>query len=159
MMQFPTIRLSNDQIVVPFSGSHLMSLDLRPFEMEYVETIPNYYDYVVDNALTGFSWTFICQGRPVAVFGVRPLWSTNFEMWMIPGEGIERNAIAVLRGARRLLDSVIEEFGLLRLQITVRCENEVAFKFAKRLGFKIESTMRYFGPEGADYYLMTRINK
>jgi len=151
--------MSNDQMIVPFLPNHLHSLELKPFELEYVEHIPDYHEYVAENALRGFSWTGICQGRPVAVFGVRPLWSTNFEAWMVPGEGIERNAIAVLRGARHILDSVIVEFGLLRLQITVRCENEVAFRFAKRLGFKVESKMLRFGPEGADYYLMTRITE
>jgi len=159
MMQLPTIRMSNDQILVPFNPKHVYSIELKPFEVEYVENIPNYYECVIDNAMPGFSWTFICQGRPTAIFGVRPLWSTNFEMWMIPGEGIEKNAIAVLRGARHIIDGIVAEFDVLRLQITVRCENEIAYKFAKRLGFKVESVMRYFGPEGADYYLMTRITE
>ena len=88
MMQLPTIRMSNDQILVPFNPKHVYSIELKPFEVEYVENIPNYYEYVIDNAMPGFSWTFICKGRPTAIFGVRPLWSTNFEMWMIPGEGI-----------------------------------------------------------------------
>jgi hypothetical protein len=35
-------------------------------------------------------------------------------------------------------------------------ENDTAFKFAKALRFEVESVMRKFGPEGADYYMMTR---
>ena len=159
MIQLPTLRLANNLVIVPFSQNHLLSMELRPFEKEYVETIPDYYEYIGENAMPGFSWTAMSYRRPIAVFGVRPLWSTNFEAWLIPGEGIENNAISVLRGARHILDSIFTEFDLMRLQITVRCENEIAFKFAKRLRFDVESVMRKFGPEGADYYLMTRIKE
>ena len=36
MMQLPTIRMSNDQILVPFNPNHLCSIELKPFEVEYV---------------------------------------------------------------------------------------------------------------------------
>jgi len=32
----------------------------------------------------------------------------------------------------------------------------IAYRFAKSLGFKVECEMKEYGPEGADYYLMSR---
>lgn len=77
---------------------------------------------------------------------------------MLPGAGIEDNSISVVRGARKLLDNVIQEYDIVRLQIAVRTSNDTAYKFAKALYFEDEAIMRKYGPEGADYHLMARFS-
>jgi hypothetical protein len=75
---------------------------------------------------------------------------------MIPSKDIHKNAILLVRGAKATTDTAINNYEIKRLQIIVRVENDVALRFAKSLGFSVESVMTKFGPEGADYYMMVR---
>lgn len=102
------------------------------------------------------SWTVVGRGRPVCCFGLWQLWDGVAEAWMLPDEEIDKYAISVTRGARRVLDKAIQDIGIRRLQIAVRVQNDTAYKFAEALYFKTECVMKHYGPEGADYYLMAR---
>ena len=156
LIQLPDVKLSPDQHIVPLRYEHLTRLKLKEHEQEYARSIPNYIDYVWDNSVDGSSWAGIWRGRVVAAFGMRFYWQGVAEAWMLPGEGIEHNAISLVKGARSLFDIAIERNEIRRLQIAVKVENDTAYKFAKAVGFGVESVMRKFGPEGSDYYLMTR---
>jgi hypothetical protein len=156
MLQLATINLAPDKQIVPFQPNHLYSLELKDYELEYVSNIPNYDQYIIQNADPLLTWTAVVRGKIILIFGVRPFWPHVYEAWMLPGAGIEDNAIAVVRGARKILTNVMQEYDMMRLQIAVRVSNDTAYKFAKSLYFKEEAIMRQFGPEGADYYLMTR---
>ena len=156
LIQLPDVKLSPDQHIVPLKYEHLTRLRLKEHEQEYARSIPRYIDYVWDNAVDGYSWAGIARGRVIAAFGLRFYWEGVAEAWMLPGEGIEKNAISVVRATRHLFDIAIEENRLRRVQIAVKVENDTAYKFAKAVGFGVESVMRKFGPEGSDYYLMAR---
>ncbi len=157
MVQLPEFRMSADEQLVPLSYDHLQRLQPTDDTIEYMKYIPNYLDYIWDNSIDGWSWAGIGRGKIAAVFGIRMIWDGLAEMWMVPGASINRHAISLVRGARAVTDSTLRDYGVRRLQIVVKVENDTAFKFAKALRFEVESVMRKFGPEGADYYLMTRL--
>ncbi len=158
MIQIARIKTSAQQQIVPFQPNHLNLIDFRKHELDNIENIPDYLAYVINNSIDDLTWTGIAKGKVICIFGIRPMWTGVAEAWLLTGHGIEQNAISLVRGARILLSDSIEEFGLKRLQIAVRVSNETAFKFAQALHFKVESKMKKFGPEGEDYYLMTRIS-
>jgi len=156
LIQIPKIRMSPDESIVSLRHDHLMKIDYNEDTKEYIKNIPNYIDYLWANAEAGSSWAGIGRGKVVAAFGIKPIWNGLAEMWMIPGTDIGRHTISIVRGAKVLTDSAIRDYDLKRLQIAVRVENDTAFRFAKSLGFGVESIMKRFGPEGADYYMMAR---
>jgi len=158
MLRLATVRMSPDKQIVPFQPNHLDRIELKGFELDYVRTIPNYKDYIIYNAEHDLTWTGISRGKVILIFGIRPLWPRVAEAWMMPGKGIEDNAVSVLRGARQVLDNVIEDYDMMRLHIAVRVQNETAYKFAKALYFEEEAVMKRYGPEMADYYLMARLS-
>jgi hypothetical protein len=43
------------------------------------------------------------------------------------------------------------------LQLNVRCSDQRAFRWAKAIGFEPEAKMRRYGPDGSDFYLMSRV--
>jgi hypothetical protein len=143
--------------LIPFRPEHLLRMELKGDELIYLELIPEYHRYIIEMAVPDFSWTVVRDGSPVAVFGVRPMWPGVAEVWMLPGVGIEKNAIALVRGARHIFAQIEQEYGVRRLQIAVRKSNYTAYKFARSVYFEQESLMSQFGPEGEDYYMMTRI--
>jgi len=157
MIQIAKIKTSAQQQIVPFQPNHLNLIDFREDELNHIEHIPDYLNYIVDNAIVDYSWTAIAQGKVICIFGIRYMWSGVAEAWLLTGHGIEKNSISLVKGARVLLDETIEEMQIRRLQIAVKSTNKTAYNFAKFLYFNVEGVMKKFGPDGEDYYLMTRI--
>ena len=159
MITFPDVKLSKGQHIVPYRPEHLLDLDLRDYEKDnYKGHIEEYLEYVDINTVDGLTWSGIGYGKVVVIFGFRPMWRAVGEVWLLPGHGIERHAISVLRGARKILSNVIHDFELKRLQIAVSTRNDTAYRFAKSLYFEEEAVMSNYGPEGADYKLMVRLS-
>lgn len=156
LIQIPEFRMSNGEHIVALTYDHLTRIQYNEDTKEYMKHIPNYVHYIWDNAVVGSSWTAICKGKVIAVFGIRYIWNGLAEMWMVPSKDIHKYAISLVRGARALTDTAIHDNEIKRLQIVVKVENDVALRFAKSLGFGVESVMTKFGPEGADYYMMVR---
>tara|TARA_S200002703_G_scaffold137364_1_gene127115 strand:- start:305 stop:790 length:486 start_codon:yes stop_codon:yes gene_type:complete len=160
MTMFNNISLSKGQHVIPYRPEHLLEIDLRDYEKEnYAGNIKDYLEYVDDNAWPDLTWTGVGAGKVVLIFGFRPMWKGCGEGWILPGYGLEKHAISLLRNGRFLLTSIMEDYELNRLQIAVSVRNETAYKFAKAMYFNEEVVMPKFGPEGSDYYLMSRLSE
>jgi|TARA_R110000822_G_C15260312_1_gene488165 hypothetical protein len=156
LVQLPQVRMGHDEHIVPLTYDHLTRIKLKKENSDFVDVIPNYIDYVWDHAAVGTSWAGIGRGKVIAAFGIRPFWDGVSEMWLIPGQEIDRHAISVIRAARQLSDAAIGDYSIKRLQMCVNVNNDTAFRFAKALRFEVESVMRKYGPDGADYYMMVR---
>lgn len=150
--------LGPGQSLIPFRPEHLLRMEMKGDALEYLEFIPDYQQYIIAMAVPDFSWTLVRDGKPICIFGLRPMWPGVGEVWMLPGIGIEENAIALVKGGRHIFAQIEYEYQIRRLQIAVRKSNYTAYKFARVLYFKVESLMSQFGPEGDDYYMMTRIS-
>lgn len=157
LIQLPEFRMSSDEQIVALSYNHLARMHMGGDSQDYMKIIPDYVDYIWDNSEDGMSWAATSRGNVLLVFGLRMPWDGLAELWMIPGDNIKSHAISLVRGAKAVTDTALDNFNLRRLQISVKVGNDTAFKFAKALRFEVESVMRKFGPEGADYYLMTRL--
>ncbi len=108
-----------------------------------------------------FARTMLIDEKPVAIFGVSPLWKGCAQAWSY----IENEEIAGDFGATRyLLDlskeliSVSQELlALHRLQMSVQAAFEPAIRFAEHLGFSREARMARYGPDGEDHYLYAKV--
>lgn len=159
MISFPDAKLSASQHIVPYRPEHLLQIELRDYEAQnYKGHIEEYLEYVDMNVVEGLTWTAIGHGRVIGIFGFRPMWRAVGETWLLPGHGIERHAISVVRVARQIMTNVMHDFSLKRLQIAVSTQNDTAYRYAKSLYFEEEAIMRNYGPEGADYRLMVRLS-
>ena len=156
MITIASARLDSDKQIIPFHPQHLHNIELKEFELEYLEAFPDYFEYVALNYDPNRSWTGIVRGKIVCIFGITELWPRVAEAWMIPSVRIKDSPIAVVRAAKKIIAESASEMGLNRLQICVRIDNVIAYRFARGLGFKVECEMKEYGPEGADYYLMSR---
>jgi hypothetical protein len=156
MITIASARLGSDKQIIPFHPQHLHRIELKQFELEYLEAFPDYFEYVAANYDPHRSWTGMVGGKIVCIFGITMLWPRVAEAWMIPSVHIKDSPIAVARAAKKIIAESASELGLNRLQICVRVDNVIAYRFARSLGFKVECEMKEYGPEGADYYLMSR---
>lgn len=158
IVQLPQFRMNPDEHIIPLQYEHLFDFELQEHEREYARAIPDYLRYVWDNSMEGWSWSAVGRGKIIAIFGLREYWGGTVEAWFLPGENLKYHTPSVVRGARAILGGAIRDYDITRMQICVKTTNDTAFRFAKALDFEVESTMRKFGPEGADYYMMVRFN-
>jgi len=159
MISFSDAKLTKGQHIVPYRPEHLLEIELRDYEAQnYKGHIEEYLEYVDMNVVEGLTWTAIGHGRVIGIFGFRPMWRAVGETWLLPGHGIERHAISVVRVARQIMANVMHDFSLKRLQIAVSTQNDTAYRYAKSLYFEEEAIMKNYGPEGADYRLMVRLS-
>lgn len=141
---------------VPFHEAHLMSLKITDeYSQSISKTIP-ILEMVKAQAKGGDAFTAILHGTPVACFGSVHIWNGVEEMWLLIEERGRKVALSMTKAAIAYRDFRVISGNLHRLQITVRCEDMRAVRWARAIGFTIDGMMMRYGPDGSDYYLMSR---
>lgn len=111
---------------------------------------------IAAQAKHGNAFTAILHGTPVACFGSVRIWNGVEEMWLLMEERGREAAVSLTKAAIAYRDFRVISGNLHRLQITVRCEDMRAVRWARAIGFNIDGMMMRYGPDGSDYYLMSR---
>ena len=86
-----------------------------------------------------------------ACAGVMIPWAGMGEAWAILTPLGRQHPMAVHRAIIRFLRSIIEHESLTRVQADAVAEFHVARRWLLRLGFRKESFMRRYGPDGRDF--------
>jgi hypothetical protein len=159
MIELPVFRTTSGQSIVRFQPQHLNRLDLKEPELSEMLLDPSTLDRVAQAAEPDASWTGMFHGKPVVCFGIRTIFPGVGEAWLLPGADIDRHAISVCRGSRRIYQHFINEGVFRRIHVVVDPANDTAFRFAKWNGFDVEGIMRKFGADGSDHLLMARISE
>ena len=102
----------------------------------------------------GLAITVLKHGKPIGIWGSVKIWDGVEEAWFVTEELTRQYAVSMTRVAKLFISLRFQEASLHRLQITVRCDDKRAERWAKCLGFHTEGTMKGFGPDGADFYMM-----
>jgi hypothetical protein len=141
---------------VPFHEAHLMSLRIGNEYSQSISKVLPINQMVAAQARHGDAFTAILHGMPVACFGSVRIWNGVEEMWLLMEERGRQVALSLTKAAIAYRDFRVISGNLHRLQITVRCEDMRAVKWGLRIGFSIDGMMKSYGPDGSDYYLMSR---
>lgn len=107
----------------------------------------------------GLAVTVLFRGKPIGVWGAVEIWDGVQEAWFMLEEATRRYAVTMTKTAKKFIDLKFQDDSLHRLQITVRCDDNRAFKWAKCLGFHTEGVMKKYGPNGADFYMMSIVKE
>lgn len=101
------------------------------------------------------SWTAIDDGgTPKACGGLVEIWPGRYSAWAYLNEMSAPHMLAVTRYALALMASVKG-----RLELTVRCDFDAGHRWARMLGFRVETpVMPFYGPEGEAHTMYVRIN-
>ena len=156
MNNFPDFPVSPALQFVPFHEAHLMSLNITNKYSQTISKVIPITEMVKAQAKHGSAFTAILHGMPVACFGSVRIWNGVEEMWLLMEERGRDVAVSLTKAAIAYRDFRVISGNLHRLQITVRCEDMRAVRWAKAIGFTIDGMMMKYGPDGSDYYLMSR---
>jgi len=133
-----------------------MSLQIDNKYSQTISRVLPINQMIAAQAKYGDAFTAILHGNPVACFGSVRIWTGVEEMWLLMEERGREYAKALTRAAIAYRDFRVISGNLHRLQITVRCEDMRAVRWARAIGFTIDGMMIAYGPDGSDYYLMSR---
>jgi len=141
-------------IFVPFLPEHVRHLkieqkDVTAFGPNGVE------DMLAWQSKLGRAITVLLRGKPICIWGSVDMWSGVEEAWFVTEEFTRQYAVSMTKVAKLFISLRFQEASLHRLQITVRCDDKRAVRWAECLGFQTEGTMIGYGPDGSDFYIMS----
>jgi RimJ/RimL family protein N-acetyltransferase len=142
--------------VLPFHEAHLMSLNVTNESSQVLSKFVPVQQMIKAQADLGRAFTVILHGKPAAVVGSVKLWNGVEEMWLHVEERMRNFPVYMTKAAIEYIDFTVIAGNLHRLQITVRCADMRAVRWARCIGFTIDGMMMRYGPDGSDYYLMSR---
>lgn len=140
----------------PFKAADFHGMELRS-EDKGLRQQDGYIDYLRQNEVPGFCYTAVLDGEIIGCGGVRPFWEGVGEAWaFFPADkvGFKRE---IFYAAKKVLDTVVNEQKMHRVQAVVRCDFIAALGFMKHLGFVVEAKMIGFNDDKTDAYLYRRV--
>jgi hypothetical protein len=107
-------------------------------------------------AMAGHAITALLHGQPAACFGSVHIWTGVEEMWCLLENRSRKYALSLTKIAIAYSDFRVISENLHRLQITVRSDDLRAVRWGKAIGFETDGLMKKYGPDGSDFFLMSR---
>lgn len=141
---------------LPFVPEHFDHLDFNHKEISVLSNVYEVKSLISCQAQMGVAFTAFRHNRAIAIMGIVNIWPGVGEMWSVFDEEARSIPATMLRAGTSFSDIAIRYLQLHRLQITVRTDDNRAFRYAKAIGFETESVMRKYGPDQVDYLLMAR---
>lgn len=96
------------------------------------------------------------NSRPVACYGIRPIWDGRGEAWALFDRYLARDhMLTIVRDMRFMLHSAKE---FRRIEATVEADYEEGHRLMRAVGFEIENEpglLRNYGVNGEDHVLYT----
>lgn len=95
----------------------------------------------------------------VACAGVNILWPGVGEAWMVSTPNIFANKKFLHKSVKDILQRIINNHSLFRVQATVLFGFEKGRIWVERLGFKREGVMKKYDRDGNDYWLYAMVRE
>lgn len=139
-------------------------LKLRPFLENDVYDIELDYEFT-DESRFGLcnhdnivAYTIVDGDEILAVGGAHIMWFGVGELWVLVSPEAKRRAAPFARYTKRVVDSILQEHKLRRMQASIHVKDQPAIRFAEWLGLEHEGVMRKYGIQGDDYIRMARVS-
>jgi RimJ/RimL family protein N-acetyltransferase len=151
-------KLPPNVVIVPFIKEHLTNFtteqpDVKGHDPEAFKS------HILSQAQAGIAISVIQNGKTLGIFGSAKIWNGLEEAWFLVDEVVRRYGISMTKVAKVFISEKFAEDSLNRMQITVRCDDVRAYKWAKCLGFSDDGVMRRFGPDGSDFFMMSIVRE
>lgn len=148
--------LPDEVLLVPFHPGHVSAMQIDDVHIRETARHIKLAELLEMQAASGHAITALLNGRPVACFGATKLWNGVEEMWSLIENRARKYPKTLTKIAMAYCDFRAISGNLHRLQINVRCADRRAFRWAIAIGFELEGTMRKYGPDQSDFFIMAR---
>lgn len=134
----------------PFQPSDILSIDAREPDKSVLAGLGNNLEYAEFYARKGPAFTGWYGDKPIACAGIVTFWKGVGEGWALTSPLVAKFPCAFHRGIRKKLDELTTEFCLRRIQVAIPRSHHVSRRWIVKLGFRKESAMPLYGPEGTE---------
>ena len=118
------------------------------------ENMPNFQPDILQFMERSNSFTLVVNNMPVLCGGTFEQWPGRHVAWAYLNKTTGKHMLWTTRKARDILGAVKG-----RLEMTVRSDFAAGQRWAKMLGFEVETPrLRQYGPEGEDHIGYVRFN-
>lgn len=139
--------------IVPFEPRHLDHLKLQPKQRAAGDIIASDPAYIQSLAAYGNAYTALWDGEPLCCAGVTDFGDGRGYAWALFSEDSGKHFVRLCRSIRRYLELCT----FRRIEATIDCRFAEALRLATMMGFEVEGTMRAYGRDGADHYMVGRV--
>ena len=123
-----------------------LRMDLRYCD-EWMRANPQYRDHIVWQIQHYPAFALPTPQNPVAICGLVSLFGSG-TIWMVTGDGFEKQVLQVLPLQRRLCADLYKALGLHRMDMEVLNGRDDAARYAEKLGFEFECVKQRAGANG-----------
>ncbi len=135
--------------VVPFEAWHVRELILSNGDDEQFINEP----IAQSLAANGNAYTYIVGTEIICCSGVMQFWPGRAQAWAHMGKNAGKHMVRITREVKKFLATYEG-----RLEMTVVKDFELGHRWAKMLGFEVETpVMKQYGPWGEDHVGYVRI--
>jgi len=139
--------------LIPFEVEHLQEIK-RDFEFpEKKETKTFFSAFEEDRGHAGYAYTGVHNDNIIGCGGIYILWHGCGEAWATYPLSFRSNIYTVWKYTKKMLQNIIKEHKLHRVQAIARSDFPGGINWLKHLGFEIEGTLRRYCPNGEDAYM------
>jgi hypothetical protein len=132
--------------VVDYEPTHLANLSLRACHSGERPA-----------SISGSAVTFLMFDEPIAIFGWYFISPGVMQVWALLSDKVTQFKKSFHKQVGLIIEYAFEKWSLRRMQMSVRCDYQAGWKWAKALGFNCEGVMKRYGPAGQDCWLFARI--
>lgn len=137
--------------IIALKASHIFELRLQEAQAMFYEKFSAGYARALEEAGNGY--TAVVDGRAIACAGLVEQWEGRALAWALIAEDAGPHFVRVTRAVRRALDMAHWR----RVEAQVDVTFTAGIRWAEMLGFRAESVMQKFTPEGHDAFMYVRI--
>lgn len=141
---------------MPFADVHLDSFEISQDDIIVASEYMDLKETIAGQARIGTAVTAFYGHKPVASFGLVPIWPGLAQAWLVTSDECRAKPIYMTRMAALFFDIAEISERLHRTQITVKTSDKRALNWALHLRFVNEGVMRKYGPDGSDHFMMAR---
>lgn len=132
-----------------FQAWHLDWLDVQEEQGWFAPTV----SYGIQLRDAGPAFTAFAGLEVIGCAGIIPLWNGRAQVWALLSDLVQVYPKAIHKAVK----SYIDGYDVARLECCVDPRSDRAVRWARRLGFEYEGTMRKYTPIGTDMDLYVRI--
>lgn len=145
--------------VLPFRPEHLERMSFQPQQEWLSDYIKENPEHAEDMAVDHKSFSVEYEGDILFVGGCVELHKGVGEIWAVLSEdAIRRQGLFITKGAKDFLDMLQLEEGYHRLFATVDTGFVAGHRWARILGFHLESILEKYRPNKRDAALYVRLS-
>jgi hypothetical protein len=137
--------------VIPFKAEHLAAIKLQALQAH----LSDWVTLKQGRGLEEYpSYTAMVDGKPIGAAGVLWMWRGRAQAWAFISDTGPKNFIRGHRVVKRFLDNCYVQ----RMEMTCDCDFPQAHRWAKMLGFTMETErMPHYSPDGRDCSMYVRL--